>query len=142
MGQLVYVETDTPAVVIAGGIGISPFRAILGDLAARKLHARCTLPYSSASADIPFRTYFDSLMTEWPELRVAYTVTRPSPAWRGPTGRIDSDFVTDYMPDVARPLFFMCGPMGLGCGAGHTGQDWRWVESNTRRFPATIRFGD
>ena len=57
--------------------------------------------------------FFDSLTAEWPELRVAYTVTRPSAAWTGPSGRIDPDFVRDYVPDLARPLFFVCGPTGL-----------------------------
>jgi ferredoxin-NADP reductase len=37
-GRFVHSQTDTPAVFIAGGIGITPFRSILGDLASRKVH--------------------------------------------------------------------------------------------------------
>ena len=84
-GQFVYPESDDPAVLIAGGIGITPIRSILGDLASRHMHSRCTVLYSSASQDIPFRAWLDGLTADWPELSVIYTVTRPAPEWTGAT---------------------------------------------------------
>jgi ferredoxin-NADP reductase len=75
-GQFVYTDAARPAVFIAGGIGITPFRAILSDLAAGHLpYAATTLLYSSASSEIPFRAFLDSLLPGWPGLRIAYTLT-------------------------------------------------------------------
>jgi ferredoxin-NADP reductase len=112
-GNFVYSESDVPAVFIAGGIGITPMRSILGDLASRKMRIRSTLLYSSTTQDIPFRTWLDALTVDWPALQVIYTVTRPGAEWEGPTGRIDAAFVRQHVPDLARSLFLVSGPTPL-----------------------------
>jgi ferredoxin-NADP reductase len=112
-GNFVYSESDVPVVFIAGGIGITPMRSILGDLASRKLRIRSTLLYSSATQDIPFRTWLHALTADWPELQVMYTVTRPGAEWKGPMGRIDAAFVRQHVPDLARSLFLVSGPTPL-----------------------------
>jgi ferredoxin-NADP reductase len=112
-GELVYPETDTPVVLIAGGIGITPFRSILAELAARKSRTRTTLLYSNRSSDILFRGFLDGLTLDWPELRVVYTITRPGSEWHGPTGRIDAEFIRRHVPDPSVPSFMVCGPTPL-----------------------------
>jgi len=112
-GQFVYTESDVPAVLIAGGIGITPMRSILGDLASRRVRIRSTLLYSSATQDIPFRTWLDALAADWPELQVMYTVTRPGPEWKGPTGRIDAGFIKQHVADLVPALFLVSGPTPL-----------------------------
>jgi ferredoxin-NADP reductase len=111
-GNFVYHPTERPSVFIAGGIGITPFRAMLGDLAANR-PANLTLLYSNATPDIPFRTYFESLAADWPALQVVYTVTQPSDAWHGPTGRIDAPFIERYVPHVDEADYYVCGPSAL-----------------------------
>ncbi len=113
LGNFVYSESDVPVVFIAGGIGITPMRSILGDLASRKVRIRSTLLYSSATQDIPFRTWLDALTADWPELQVIYTVTRPGAEWEGPTGRIDAAFVKHHVPNLARSFFLVSGPTPL-----------------------------
>jgi ferredoxin-NADP reductase len=112
-GQFVFRDADRPAVFIAGGIGITPFRAMLGDLAAAQRRATITLLYANATSDIPFRSFFADLTADWPELRVVYTVTRPSPAWAGLTGRIDAPFIQQQVPRAARATYYVCGPTSL-----------------------------
>jgi ferredoxin-NADP reductase len=112
-GNFVYAESDVPVVFIAGGIGITPMRSILGDLASRKVRIRSTLLYSSATQDIPFRTWLDALTADWPELQVIYTVTRPGAEWDGLTGRIDAAFVRQHVSDLAQSLFLVSGPTPL-----------------------------
>jgi len=114
-GQFVYHHVDRPAVFIAGGIGITPFRAMLGDLAASPRVAGITLLYSNSTADIAFRTFLDSVAAAWPRVRVVYTVTRPDLTWRGPTGRIDKRFIQHHVPeaDAKRAMFYVCGPTGF-----------------------------
>ena len=112
-GRFVYSETDTPAVFIAGGIGITPFRSIIGDLASRKVRASVTLLYSNRTTDIPFRAFFDELAPEWPDLQLVYTLTQPRRDWRGASGRIDAAFIKRHVPDLAIPVFFVSGPTPL-----------------------------
>jgi ferredoxin-NADP reductase len=112
-GQFVYTDTDAPAALIAGGIGITPFRSILGDLAARQSRARPTLLYSNASPEIPFRGFFDGLVADWPGLHVVYTVTRPTAGWQGPTGRFDAGFIRHHVPEPSSHVYFLCGPTAL-----------------------------
>jgi ferredoxin-NADP reductase len=112
-GNCVYTESDTPAVFIAGGIGITPMRSILGDLASRNVRLKSTLLYSSTTQDIPFRTWLDALLADWSALQVIYTVTRPGPDWKGTTGRIDAALIKQHVPDLSRSLFYVSGPTPL-----------------------------
>jgi ferredoxin-NADP reductase len=112
-GRFVYTPTDVPTAFIAGGIGITPFRSILGDLAARQLNANVTLLYSNRTSDIPFQTFLDSLTPRIAGLKVIYTVTRPPENWSGPRGRIDADFLERYVHDLKRALFLVSGPTSL-----------------------------
>jgi ferredoxin-NADP reductase len=111
--RFVYTPTDLLLAFIAGGIGVTPYRSILGDLAARGAHARVVLLYSNGTSDIPFRTFLDGLLPAWPELQLVYTVTGSDPTWHGPTARIDAEFIREHVPDLALTHFFISGPAGL-----------------------------
>ena len=114
-GRFIYSETDRPALFIAGGIGITPFRSILGDLFARGVRSSVMLLYSNRTSEIPFRSFFDALQPDWPELRLVYTLTRPTEDWTGPRGRIDAEFLRkiNQHVDLADPVFFVSGPSAL-----------------------------
>jgi ferredoxin-NADP reductase len=112
-GRFVYTPTRGPTVFIAGGIGITPVRSILGDLASRQARPEVTLLYSNRTSDIPFRAFLGSLMPSWPELRVVYTVTRPSEDWHGPRGRIDAAFLEQHVGEPERAQYHLSGPTSL-----------------------------
>jgi len=112
-GNFVLEPGSAPAVFIAGGIGITPFRSMLGDLAAARDRREVTLLYSSSTPHIAFRAFLDNLAASWPELHVVYTVTRPGSGWHGLTGRIDSDLLQEYMPAQDGAKYYVCGPTGL-----------------------------
>jgi ferredoxin-NADP reductase len=129
-------------VLIAGGIGITPLRSILDDLAARQPRARTTLLYSNARADFPFRAFFDGLVSGWPALHVVYTVTRPTADWQGSTGRIDAEFIQRHLPNLSRPVYFVCGPAALvDSMRGHTGRTGRRSQSDQARRVPRLRGG-
>jgi ferredoxin-NADP reductase len=112
-GRFVYAEHDTPAVFIAGGIGVTPFRSMLVELASQRVAAPVTLLYANRSPDIPFRSLFDSLARGWPGLQIVYTVTRPTPDWRGSVGRVGEELIRRHVPDLSRPLFYVAGPAAM-----------------------------
>jgi ferredoxin-NADP reductase len=109
-GNFVYADSDLSPVFIAGGIGITPVRSILGDLARRTPRVSATLLYSNTTQDIPFRADIDALCTHWPELNVVYTLTRPGPRWEGPTGRITGALIKERVGDLLGAVFFVSGP--------------------------------
>jgi glycine betaine catabolism B len=112
-GQFVYAGREMPAVFVAGGIGITPFRSILVDLASRALEPDITLLYANSTPDIPFRRLFDDLATRQPRLKIAYTISQPGPDWRGPVGRIDERFIKEHAPLARDPLFYVAGPKAM-----------------------------
>ena len=112
-GEFVYSDPERPAVFIAGGVGITPFRSILVDLASRSSTSDITLLYANSTPDIPFHQLFDDLATQLPSLKVAYTVSQPGPDWRGSVGRIDERFIRAYAPLAREPLFYVAGPEAM-----------------------------
>jgi ferredoxin-NADP reductase len=112
-GRFVYADREMPAVFVAGGIGITPFRSILLDLASRQLAPNITLLYANSTPDIPFRRLFDDLASKQPALKIVYTVSQPDPDWRGPVGRIDERFITEHAPLGRRPCFYVSGPKAM-----------------------------
>jgi ferredoxin-NADP reductase len=112
-GKFVYSDHDVPAVFIAGGIGITPFRSILIDLASRQLDPDITLLYANSTPDVAFQQPFDDLSAKQSHLKVVYTVSEPDRDWRGPVGRIDERFIRQHAPLSRNPLFYVSGPKGM-----------------------------
>jgi ferredoxin-NADP reductase len=97
-----------PLLLIAGGSGIVPLRAILrqhrgSDIPVRLLYSSRTLE------DVIYRAELDQYGDG---ARVAYTLTRAQPpGWTGYSGRVDQAMLTDLAwPANRRPLAFVCGP--------------------------------
>jgi ferredoxin-NADP reductase len=100
-------------VFVAGGIGITPFRSMLVELASRPPAPDITLLYANSTPDLPFRQLFDELATRQPSLKIAYTVSQPDPGWRGSVGRIDERFIRQHAPLTRAPLFYVAGPKAM-----------------------------
>ncbi len=43
-------------------------------------------------------------------LKVVYTVTRPSEKWNGQRGRINKEMIQQEIPDYMERVFYICGP--------------------------------
>jgi ferredoxin-NADP reductase len=112
-GRFVYAEPETPAVFIAGGIGITPFRSMLVDLASRASEPAVTLLYANTTSDIPFRHLLDELVTGHTKLKVIYTVSHPEADWRGLVGRVDEPFLREYVPLEREPNIYIAGPKAM-----------------------------
>lgn len=109
-GGFVYPSDCPPALFVAGGIGITPFRSMLIDLFTRDLTPDIVLLYSNRTAIFPFRTLLQDLARARASLRLVPSVTRPTPDWDGPVGRIDDELIKRAVPDLRRRLAFVAGP--------------------------------
>jgi ferredoxin-NADP reductase len=101
-----------PLLLIAGGSGIVPLRAMLRHWAAGDRAAKTRLLYSSRSLDDVI--YREELMRLGRDENVAvdFTLTRQAPeGWGGYRGRIDRDMLADvaWAPSES-PLVYVCGP--------------------------------
>jgi ferredoxin-NADP reductase len=100
-----------PLLMIAGGSGVVPFRAMLLDWAASERVVPARLLYSSRTLDdVIYRKEFEHLAEDGADVQL--TLTRQWPAdWRGHRGRVDRNLLAEFAwPPRQRPLVYACGP--------------------------------
>jgi ferredoxin-NADP reductase len=122
-------DARRPIVILAGGIGITPFRSILLDVTERKLPHRIRLLFSNRRPeDAPFLEELDGLTRRNPNFTMVATMTQPEKSrrrWSGETGKIDRDKIARLCPDFAESTCYVAGPpelvRGLRATAAETG---------------------
>jgi ferredoxin-NADP reductase len=105
-----------PLLLVAGGSGIAPLRAMLRHRAAANSDASCRLLYSSRSREETiYAEVLDRLGGEDGMLEVIHTLTRSQPpGWTGYSRRIDREMLGEVAPSPEElPLTFVCGPTPL-----------------------------
>jgi ferredoxin-NADP reductase len=112
-GYFVWEESlGGPLLLVAGGSGIVPLRAMLEHWTAAASDVPVRLLYSSRSLDDVI--YRDELLggDAHPGAEVEVVLTRAWPDdWRGHRGRIDRELLMQRAwPPEQRPLVYICGP--------------------------------
>ncbi len=109
-------EPDRHLICIAGGSGVTPFRAFVREASRRKLETKITILYSVRTTnDIIFNQEFRQLEQENPNFKFHVTCTR-QPAndpWPGRNGRIDAEWIRSHVGDPTKTVFYACGPNEL-----------------------------
>jgi ferredoxin-NADP reductase len=108
------MDENKDAIMLAGGIGVTPFRSMIRYATAKKLPTRITLLYSNKTlADIAFRDELEMLEKENKNFRVINTITRhEGHEWKGRTGRIDEGMVKSIR-GWENAMFYLCGPPAM-----------------------------
>ncbi|MFH1077828.1 MAG: FAD-binding oxidoreductase [Patescibacteria group bacterium] len=114
-GKFTLDTSDAPLVLIAGGIGITPIRSMLLELAGRGFERDAWLFYSCRSlADMPFEQEFLDLAVARPRFRFVPILTRETlDGWSGETGHLDAGMLKRHVPDLTSCRFYACGPTDL-----------------------------
>lgn len=114
---LLHENATRPAVFLAGGIGITPFHAIIADAAHRKLPHKIILFFSNRHAeDAPFLQELQRFMEENPNFTLVATMTEidtSSQVWEGERGYIDSAMLERHLLKEAAPIYYLAGPEGM-----------------------------
>lgn len=102
------------AVLLAGGIGITPFRSIVFRAATDKLPHRIFLFYSNhRPEDAPFLDELQALEKENPNYKLIATMTEMAKShrsWQGETGQIGQTLLSKYLHDAISPIYYIAGP--------------------------------
>jgi ferredoxin-NADP reductase/uncharacterized protein YcbX len=105
---------DNAVVMIAGGIGVTPFMSKIRYLAAQDWPGQIDLIYSAKTApDIVFVSELAALQQSYPRLRIHITLTAPDEAWRGARGRVSAPWLQAVTPDIADRAVRLCGPVAM-----------------------------
>jgi ferredoxin-NADP reductase len=135
-----------PAVLLAGGIGVTPFRSIVRRAEHEKLPHRIFLFYSNRRPeDAPFLDELRDLMRINPNFTFIPTMTQMSDShlpWAGEVGYIDYQLIVKHLQSdtssekkLLGPIYYMAGPPAMVAAlramlnkAGIDGEDIRTEE--------------
>jgi len=105
------------AVLIAGGIGITPFVSILRQAAHDQLPQSLVLLYSNRRPeDAAFLAELQALEGRNKNFRLLATMTEPGKSarsWTGASGRIDDALLRRIGSELATPIYYLAGPPAL-----------------------------
>ena len=103
-------------VLIAGGIGITPFRSMIKYLLDRHELRPIILFYANRTvSDMVYIDVFEQARREL-GIRTIYTLTDKTSvpqSWRGKVGYITADMIKGEVPDYTNCLFYLSGPNAM-----------------------------
>lgn len=107
---VLHEDVNTPAVLIAGGIGIAPFYSMLQFATKRASPQPLYLFYGNQTpTDAAFLTELMELQKQNPHLQLINTMAHPDPDWKGEQGFITEQMIRKYIPNLHAPIYYICG---------------------------------
>lgn len=110
-------DAATPAVFLAGGIGITPFRSMILDATARNLPHRLFLFYSTRRPeDAAFLSELRELEQQNTRFRLIETVTAARNELvrsTGERGFITKDMIRKHIGDITAAVYYVAGPPAM-----------------------------
>ncbi len=107
------LDESKDAVMLSGGIGITPLRSMIKYSLDKKLKIKITLFYSNK---VPEEILYQKELETFAKNRnftLISTITEPEESkesWKGLIGRIDANLIKKYIKDFDNKIFYICGP--------------------------------
>lgn len=124
-----------PAVLLAGGIGITPFRSIVMQAAKEKLPHRIFLFYSNRTPkDSAFLDELQALEQQYPNYKLIATMTeieKSNHPWKGEEGLINYRMLDRHLKAVATPDWYSAGPIYYIAGPPQMVRDLQAMLTNS-----------
>ena len=112
-----------PAVFLAGGIGITPFRSMLYQATTANTGHRLFLFYSNRRPeDAAFLADLQELARQHSDFTLAATMTeleKSKGPWSGERGFINKEMLLKFVGDLAGPIYYAAGPPALVAAMRH-----------------------
>ena len=120
-GNLVlHRDVTRPAVFLAGGIGITPFRSMIWHSKEVGSAHTISLFYSIRRIEeAAFLRELGEAQELNPRFRFIPTITQPEGIpthWHGELGHINKSMLTKWVPNFQAPIFYIAGPPGMVTG--------------------------
>jgi ferredoxin-NADP reductase len=110
-------DKSRAAVVLTGGIGITPFRSILLNAAREKLPIPIFLFYGNRRPeDAAFLDELQELEKQNPHYKLIACMSEMEKShrpWKGERGVIDAQMLAKYLKGVLAPIYYITGPPGM-----------------------------
>jgi ferredoxin-NADP reductase len=110
-------ETSKPIILLAGGLGVTPFRSMVKHAADVSTGHSVTLFYSSrVPEEAVFLDELKALADAHANINLVATMTRPeqsSTSWTGLTGRLNAAMIRNGCKQWANALYYMAGPPAM-----------------------------
>jgi ferredoxin-NADP reductase len=107
-------NAQRPAVFLAGGIGITPFRSMVLQAAHEKSPRPIFLFYSNRRPeDAPFLEELQAIEKRNPHYHLIASMTkmeRSHRPWHGEAGPVDKEMLARHLQDVVAPVYYIAGP--------------------------------
>lgn len=136
-------------VFIAGGIGITPFRAILLDLDHQGKPLNVTLLYANRTRSAVFKNEFEALAAKHPEFKIYYIIS-DEPVTETPVsenikimpGKIDNYLIKSLIINLQSSIFYISGPEPMVLSFEEMLKQMGVLKENTKRdyFPGYEHF--
>lgn len=101
---------DNPVILVAGGIGVTPYRSMLIEREATSKPLNARLVYYSRTDKFTFKEEFDQLMSEHPELEIIYISGE----------HITADGISKYAAGIDKMPVYLSGPEPMVENIGKT----------------------
>jgi ferredoxin-NADP reductase len=120
---ILHKDIARPAVFLAGGIGITPFRSMIRHATEVGSAHRIFLFYSIRRAEeAPFLRELREINELDSHFKFIPTITHPGEVprqWEGELGHINEQMLTKWLPDYQVPVFYVAGPPGMVAAMRH-----------------------
>lgn len=100
-GDFIVEDPNKNFVFIAGGIGITPYRSIILELAHKNEPLNIDLLYANKTYDFVFKDELENLTKTNPNFKINYII---SPQ------HIDQTYIEEYVEDWQNKIFYVSGP--------------------------------
>lgn len=99
----VVIDDSSPAILMAGGVGIAPHRSIIKWLVDQKKDLPITLIYSNSDEDFIFKKELEQWAKEYPSLKIHFVVTSID-------GRLTEEKLKKILPNNSELIYYLAGP--------------------------------
>lgn len=114
MGEFVLPKNKKKQIVlIAGGIGITPFMSMLSYVTEEKLEYSITLLYANRNRESAafFKELVEITMKNT-RIHAVFTMSE-DPEWQGEKNRIDAELIKKYFPEPKKNTYMIAGPPAM-----------------------------
>jgi Na+-transporting NADH:ubiquinone oxidoreductase subunit F len=114
-GEFYLCGEEKEMIMVAGGSGLAPMRAIILETLERRLDKNMTLFFGAVTGkDLYYVDFFEDLAQKCSNFRFIPALSKPDPedAWNGETGLI-TDVVDRHIPGAIGRDVYLCGSPGM-----------------------------